>query len=518
MSRRVILPSFARRPWAVAAIFFLLAGRWVAAQAPPSAAVVDEQRRFLDVRHRQVQLRAARTDLARAEGLFAQQLLALGDLERARVAVEMAQLNYQEAVLTLLGQQPRLSVLSAVKRQTRDGRTFVRLAVENLTPRFDDSQLQLLNNFEGADPIPESLRTRDVHDVFISLKSAGETPLTGQPVPRGTTIGLPYEVHVDALKYGAARSLEFQLLRDVNSVIVATTYKGQTQDIDIQLQQAATEDTVNLTSTQISQEADLAGQATFDLRLDRSTVDVRRFELKIVNLPHQISGSFVDANQARLSQLSFPSGVTQQALGLKLFLPERADEQVRMDEPLEFWVLVMDEAQAQKFREERVYSAGEIETSRAGRVKLVVIPRGAGKIEVSAPTLSSEIAPSESVTATISLKNTGTRRLDNIKLSAESPLDWTAEMVPNIVPALDINREMAVRLTITPPAGVSVGDYEVRIKSESFAFNRRVPSEDKIYRVSVKAGTNVWGMLLLVGGLVALIAGLVVFGLRLARR
>jgi hypothetical protein len=34
----------------------------------------------------------------------------------------------------------------------------------------------------------------------------------------------------------------------------------------------------------------------------------------------------------------------------------------------------------------------------------------------------------------------------------------------------------------------------------------------------VKAGTNVWGMLLLVGGLVALIAGLVVFGLRLARR
>ncbi len=511
------MPPSPRRTFAVAALLLLLAVRSLAAQAPPGAPD-DEQRRFLEVRQRQVQLRAARSDLARAQRLYDEQLLALSDLERARVAVEASQLDFQEAVLTLLAQQPRLSVRSAVKRQARDGRAFVRVEVENLTPRFDDSQLQLLNNFDGADPIPAALRTRDVYDVFVSLKSAGETPLTGSPVSRGTTIGLPYEFHVEALAYGAVRALEFQLLRDVSSVTVAMTYKGQTREIDVQLLQAATEDAVNLTSTQISQEADLGGPATFDLRLDRSTVDVRRFELKIVNLPRQISASFVDANQARLSQLSFPAGVTQQVLGLKLFLPERADEQVRIDEPLEFWVLVMDEKQAPKFREERLFSAEEIEASRAGRAKLVVIPRGVGRIEVSAPTLFSEIAPRDSVTATISLKNTGTRRLDNVKLSAETPLDWTAELDPDIVPALEINRDTPVRLTIRPPRGVEVGDYEVRIKSESFAYNRRVPSEDKIYRVSVKAGTSLWGTLLLVGALLALIAGLAVLGIKLTRR
>ena len=157
------------------AILLLLLTRPIFAQAPPPA---DEQRRFLEVRQRQVQLRAARAEVARAQRPFDERLLAVSDLERARVTLETAQLQYQEAVLTLLAQQPRLSVRSAVKRQARDGRTFVNLEVENLTPRFDDSQLQLLGNFEGADPIPESLRTRDVRDVFLSLKSAGETPLT----------------------------------------------------------------------------------------------------------------------------------------------------------------------------------------------------------------------------------------------------------------------------------------------------------------------------------------------------
>jgi len=62
------------------------------------------------------------------------------------------------------------------------------------------------------------------------------------------------------------------------------------------------------------------------------------------------------------------------------------------------------------------------------------------------------------------------------------------------------------------------GTYEVRIKSESYAYNRRVPSEDKIYRVSVKAGTNVWGTTALIGGLLLLVVGIVVLGLKLTRR
>ena len=490
--------------------------------AQPQGSISDEQRRFLDVRRRQIELAATRVTLARTLELCKQGLVPQTELDHARTAVETAQLNYQEAVLSLLGLQPRLTVRQAVKHQSKDGRKFVSLTVENLTPTFDDSQFKLLNNFEGADPIPESLRTQDVRDIFISLRATGEaaSPGTGnEPAARGTTIALPYEVHIPELKYGESKSMEFQLLRDVNSVVVASSYKGQNQENVVQLEQAETENVVNISPMQVSQEADLGSQATFDLKFERSSVDVRQFQLKAVNLPHQISYSFVDpASQARLSQLNFPAGVTQQTLGLRLFLPERADAQVTIDQPLEFWALAMDQTQTQHFRQERSYSPAEIEQSRAGRAHLVVIPRGVGKIEASAASLYSEIQTGDTVETNITIRNTGTRRLDNIKLTAEYPLNWRALLMPDIVPALEINRETNVKLRIVPPQDVQVGDYEVRIKTESYAYNRQVPSEDKIYRVSVKAQTNVWGTAALVGGLLAIVIGIVIFGVKLTRR
>ena len=128
----------------------------IAAAQSQQNAISDEQRRFLDVRRRQIELTTARTALKRAEELEKQGLVPQSDLDRARTAVDTAQLNYQEAVLSLLSLQPRLTVRQAVKHQSKDGRKFVSLTVENLTPTFDDAQFKLLSNFEGADPIPES--------------------------------------------------------------------------------------------------------------------------------------------------------------------------------------------------------------------------------------------------------------------------------------------------------------------------------------------------------------------------
>lgn len=499
------------------AVFFFILCVWAPAVA--QTVISDDQRRFLEVRRRQIDLSAKRAQLRRIQELAKEGLVPLSEIEREQTAVDTAQLNYQEAVLSLLSLQPRLSVREAMKYQSTDGRKFVRLTVTNLTPTFDDSQFKLLSNFEGADPIPDSLRTRDVMDIFVSLRATGEASTGNETASRGTTIALPYEVHIPELKYGASRTMEFQLLRDVNSVVVASSYKGQTQEIVVQLQQAETENTVTMSSMQASQEADLGAEATFDLKLERSSVDVRRFQLKVVNLPHQISYSFLDpGSQARLSQVNFPSGVTQQNLNLRLYLPARADEQVPVDKPLEFWALVLDAQQAQLFEKDRIYSPAEIEESRAGRLRLVIISRGIGEIEVSAASLYSEILVGDSVEAGFKLRNTGTRRLDNIRISADPPLNWRVDVVPDIVPLLEINRESNLKLRIVPPPDVPVGDYEVRLKTESYAYNRRVPSEDKIYRISVKAPANIWGTSALIGGLLVIIVGIVIFGVKLTRR
>ncbi len=108
--------------------------------------------------------------------------------------------------------------------------------------------------------------------------------------------------------------------------------------------------------------------------------------------------------------------------------------------------------------------------------------------------------------------------MDNIKLTTEYPINWRTELTPDIIPSLDINKEAIVRLRIVPPTDVAVGEYAVRIKTESYAYGRRVQSEDKIYRVSVKARTNILAMAGLIGGLLALVVGIVIFGVKLTRR
>ncbi|HWC77783.1 MAG TPA: NEW3 domain-containing protein [Blastocatellia bacterium] len=486
----------------------------------PLRAQDTEQRRFLEVRRRQLELQAARKQYDRTSKLAASGLVSQTDVDRDRNSVSTAQLNYQQAVLSMLDIQPRISVRAAVKTQMADGRKFVRLRIANLTPTFDDSQYALLNNFEGADPIPQELKTRAVNDIFVSLRDSGAT-LPEPGVPRGSNavISLPYEVHIPQLRYAQNKDLNFQLLRDVDSVVVALTYRGQVQEFPVQLEYAAGTSEVLISSSQLSQEADLGTQATFNLMLERPSVDVRSFQLRALNLPRQVTYSFIDPqSQARLSQINFPAGVTRQTLGLRLSLPEQVGDQLKVDEPLEFWAVALEEAAASQLTGENVAWQDELAAAGSGKIKMTLVPRGVGKIEVVAPSLFSEVEAGHSVETSITLRNAGTRRVDNVKVSADHPFNWKVETDPIIVPALEINHEQAVKLRIIPPPDVAAGDYEIRIKTESYADNRRVQTEDKIYRVSVKTKVSLLGAGALIGGLLLLVLGVVAFGIKLTRR
>lgn len=478
----------------------------------------DEQRRLLDVRRRQIELSSARAALKRIQDLYRDGLVPRTELDRAQTAVETAQLNYQEALLSVLSLEPHLTVKDAVKYQGENGRKFIRLTIENLTPVFDDEQFRMLSDFEGADSIPESLRRRDVRDVFVSIRAVEDPGNPSGSLARGATIALPYEGHLTELRHGTSQSMEFELLRDAEVVMVVCVYKDQCREQVVLLRHAYTAAVVSVAAAQASQEADLGQQATFDLRLDRSSVAAEQFQLRVVNLPPQVSYRFIDlASEARISQVSFAAGVSRQSIGLRLFLPEMADERLPVDKPIEFWVLAVSSAEAARFQQERLYSAQEIERSRAGRVALTIIPRGVGKVQVSAANLYSEIQPGETLETRLMIRNTGTRRLDKVNVIADHPQNWRVQLDPDVVPALDIGREVGVMLRILPPQDAPVGDYEVRIRTESYAYNRQVPSEDKIFRVAVRARPNMWGSFLLAAGLVVLMLGIIALGIKLSR-
>jgi uncharacterized membrane protein len=108
--------------------------------------------------------------------------------------------------------------------------------------------------------------------------------------------------------------------------------------------------------------------------------------------------------------------------------------------------------------------------------------------------------------------------LDNIKVRADVPLKWVASVVPDLISSLLPGKEELIAVTITPPADVSVGDYEATIKTGAFANNRKVESEDKKLRIHIAARTNIGGTAVLILLLVCVLVGVVLFGVKLSRK
>jgi uncharacterized membrane protein len=114
--------------------------------------------------------------------------------------------------------------------------------------------------------------------------------------------------------------------------------------------------------------------------------------------------------------------------------------------------------------------------------------------------------------------NEGTRRLDNVEVKIDPPLNWTKKVEPAVIPSLGIGEEQRVELTFTPPANVAVGRYEIRVRTSGLSDNRPINAEDKTVTVEIAAGTNILGTALVVLLILGLVGGLVVFGIRLSRK
>jgi uncharacterized membrane protein len=118
----------------------------------------------------------------------------------------------------------------------------------------------------------------------------------------------------------------------------------------------------------------------------------------------------------------------------------------------------------------------------------------------------------------VTVFNDGTRRLDNIKITCDNPLNWRSIVKPDLIKSLDPGKEQTLSISIIPPDDVSVGAQEVKIKTEAFINNTRVESDDKTVRIQIEAKTPILGTILLILLLVGVIVGIVVFGIKISRR
>lgn len=463
--------------------------------------------KLLALKKAQLSLEEKKGDFDRALKLKEKGLISEEEFVQKRTAYLQSQVSYQEALISFMGSEARISVSSAIKYQDNSGKKHVRVAL-----RYSSKELKELAklNIDAVDLFPLDF-LNEVKDVYVSLISEGKI------------ISDPYEKTILSLPLEEKREVTFQLLKDVENLEVSVFYAGKTETTSLYLQKGLSANIVTVNSAQFSQEANLESEATFDLSLEKFSGEANIFKLQISNLPRQITHEFINPQtQARLSQIKFTEGVTRMQISLKLYLPKNADDRVVIDKAIEFYAMALDVEKARNYAEldspDKIFTPAEIDAFKVGNVKLELIPRGVGRIEVQALNLYHEVKIGEKINMKVKILNSGTRRLDNIRIYTDLPLNWRTEVSPDLISSLEQGKEEIVSIDFIPPEDVSVGDYEPKIRTECIALNRKVESEDKIVRIHISAKTNVLGITLLVMLLVGLLVGIVVFGIKLTRR
>ncbi len=501
-----------RRTFAILFVFMLVAAGVVSTpdQANSQSSLFnqrDDKYRILGLKRAREAYDVAKADYERQQQLFDRRLISSVELERSRNVFADAEVNYQQSLLAVIFEQQYITVSSAVKYYDKNGQRRVRITLAN-TSGGSAEYLKVVNL---DDPLFRSLQPDLITNIYVSLLN-GESAIISQP----------YEAKLDELRFGKPATVDFALLEDLDAVTVSVIYgNGSQRTMKIILQKDAAVNRVAVQSEQFSQEVELGKTASFDLGLELFSGTVNTFGLDVVNLPPEISRSFVDRqSQARLSQVRFGEATRSKKAALEITLPDRPTSSVVIDQPITFFVVVTPSDKTSRVTQsaDHIWTAEELRALDVGFVKLELFPRGQGKLLVKAVQLYHAISANQSAKASLNLVNEGSDRLDNIDLQLDLPLNWTRSVDPAAIPALAVGGDAVVRLTLTPPQDVAAGKYDIRVRSSAVSKGRPVVGEDKTITVEILPDSNLIGTILLVLVIIGLVATLVVFGIRLSRK
>jgi uncharacterized membrane protein len=467
----------------------------------------DDKYRLLGLKRAKEQYELAKTEYERNVSMFDKQIITQRDLEKAKSAYSDAEVNYHQALLAVLFEQQYVTVVEAVKYQARDGKKRVRLKLANASS--GGQEFKKLLNIEDA--IFKSLQPEVVNDVYVSLLNESNA-----------IISQPYEAKIEQIRYGSPQTLDFELLQDLDAITVNIVYGNGTQRAPkIFLQKDHSVNKVVLQSDQFSQEVDLGGSASFSMTLELFSGMNNTYKLEVVNLPKQINKYFVDpSNQARLSQFKFNESAQTRKTNLQVFLPDRSTGEVQIDKPMSFYALAIpyEKLSSIDLNEDKIWTKEELDKLDIGYLKLEIIPRGTGELKVNASQLFFTALPGNKIEIPVDIKNEGTRRLDNVEFELDLPLNWTNSITPKVIESIDTREEKRVVFTFTTPENVPVGKYDIRLRTTSLADNKLVKAEDKTITIEIKQTDNIIGTILIVLLIIGLVAGIVIFGIKLTRK
>lgn len=461
-----------------------------------------------------------------AQRLIKQNIIAQKDLDdawskynQAQQDLRQAEIQLDKTKLSFLANATHITILEAKIYQDSASRRMLDLVLRNSSNLRQAESALNITEADGASELrsewqnPEQIQALlDIENIIVSI------------VSNNASIGKPYEKIIPMLPYGAEEKLTFVLLTDVQEAGVKLKYLDQNAIEYVYLEKESLQEIPTVVASQFSQEGQLGTDINYLLDLEMLVTVDRNFSLVVTNLPPQMNFSFVDSrSSARITSVRFTELVSKQNLALRISIPQKLDVNM-IDKTINFQAWVVTAKQAETLNELKLKNPNqEITTEqlaqiKAGRVDLVLIPKGSGRLEILINNLFEEIKPQQDVDIKADLHNDGTLTLYDIIPEISPPLGWTAEVTPKRIEELTPDDKKPIQIHLSPGPDVGVGEYEAQIEAQGQSGSEVVEALEKRLKVRISAQTNITATLVLVLGLVVLITGIVFMGVKLSRR
>jgi hypothetical protein len=442
---------------------------------------------------------------------------ALSAYTQAQQQLKQAEIQLEQTKLSFLANATHITIMEAKQYLDSDGKRMLDLVLKNTSNLalaesalgLTESESQLQSEWQSPEQIQALL---DIENIIVSIISNTSR----------SSIGKPYEQIIPVLRYGEKEKLKFLLLTDAQEAGIKLKYLDQDVIDSIFLEKESLQEKPTVFASQFSVEGQLGSDIGFDLVLEMLVTSENNFSLVVTNMLPQINCSFVEGG-SRITSVRFSQEVSKHNLRLNVSIPQKLDVSM-IDKKIDFQAWITTTAQLEKIGElRRQYAPKTIPTNEldaidAARVDLTLIPKGTGRLEILINNLFEEIKPQQDVRIRADLHNDGTLTLFNIIPEISPPLGWEAQVEPKNIEELLPNEKQQINIHLQPGTDVGVGEYEAQIEARGQSGSEVIEAIEKRLKVRISAQTNIMATLLLVGGLVILIVGIVVFGVKLSRR
>jgi uncharacterized membrane protein len=338
-------------------------------------------------------------------------------------------------------------------------------------------------------------------------------------------VGDPFQRIIPRLKLGKQKTLVYKLLKkELEDVTIELSYLNKKQSFTVFLKKEATHDLPTVSSTQYAQQGQLGTKIKYDLTLERLAKSEQSFSLIVLNLPKEFPFAFIDpGSEARITNIKFTEQISKQSLDFELTIPEKLDQSF-IEKSVEFTIVVCTQQELKRVYEMKrkigdgPFPPEEIIKIKGNKAQLILIPKGAGKLEIIVPNLFKEVKKGADFRIKFTILNSGTMEMRKVTPVIDFPLEWEGTVEPKVIDLIEAGQKALVTLDIEPPSDVAMGEYTVKLEANGYSGVETVEAIDKNFTVRVSGESNVLGTVILVIILIGLVGGIAAASIKIARR